>query len=61
MFYVGILLFVLSNIVYVGRDYYVDYYYNSHLWDNSLLGGWLSRTILHHCWDLEHLVQKNGY
>jgi len=39
MFYVGILLFVLSNIVYVGRDYYVDYYYNSHLWDNSLLGG----------------------
>jgi len=28
MFDVGILLFVLSNIVYVERVYYADYYYN---------------------------------
>ena len=31
-----------------------------HLWE-LLLGGWLSRVILHHCWDLGHWVQKMGF
>ena len=57
----GILLIVFNNIVYVERDYYVYYYYNPHLWDYSLLGGWLSWTIFHHSWNLDHLVKKNGF
>ena len=29
-----------------------------HLWDHWLLGRWLSKNILHYCWDLDYLVQK---